>query len=179
MANNTNDLSTGGNEGLGAGEVLQKKKSKGCTRCCICVCILLVVGGGIAAAVLLLLGDSSDLTGALKGCNEMARFEDSGYEYVLAYCGFEGRYCEEILNNKQTVKQDCADDPNYKDTSYVGTYTYFDEFIQEKTLPPENFCTHDERFNILGEGLCLGTHECRGLRTCVDGVCEGEAKCTN
>ena len=118
------------------------------------------------------------------------------YDYRLSYCGMMGEYCEQIYDNAgSSLALNCGNDPNYVDGTYVGTYSYFEDFMASNTVEPEpepvdpepeptdpstpDNCDLDERFNFMGANKCIDHYECRGDRTCDMNVneCKGSHNC--
>ena len=109
-----------------------------------------------------------------------------------------GEYCEQIYDNDGTsLALNCGNDPAYVDDTYVGSYSYFEDFKASNTVEPEpdttdpepepevtdpaqpDNCDLDETFNFMGVNKCTGHYECRGDRKCDMNTndCVGEHNC--
>ena len=114
--------------------------------------------------------------------------------YELSYCGSNGEYCEEIFDatSFESFAENCGDDADYVDDSYIGQYSYFDDYIGTIQIEPEpveptnpepepnmpDDCDINEEFNLLGAYHCSESYECQGNRTCDNtGHCVGVSGC--
>ena len=98
--------------------------------------------------------------------------------YILSYCGDEGNYCESLQSGDIQYSEECANDANFVDEDYLGSYTYVKDYFAKNQQASENDCKKIEAFNPNGASTCQSNGDCRGKRYCTESnQCAGDDGC--